>query len=177
MGLTFTIEMEPQAGATLSERTFELPQPKGLVRAVILGYYTQTTSHQGGTRSRMRSTSSSLSHVREPFIHLYSEDPHTILEVCGVKFELAWLKEMESLAGDLRWQWLAQRFAAFYAAKLDTTLFRVPEEVNTITAALNVDVSQGQAGQAHASASSSKDDAPVAMAASRLIVYSLVFGV
>ena len=143
-GLLFTIE---RGGDVM-----ELPQPKGLVRAVILGLYTQTTTHSDGASRRLRVSTQSKSHIREPFIHLYSEDPHTILEIRGTQFELAWLKDLESEISDTRWQKLAERFAAYYQTKFDDTLFRVPEEVNVITSALNVSESHGQASSGVASA-------------------------
>lgn len=168
-GLLFTIERGTEV--------MDLPQPKGLVKAVIVGYYTQTTTHSDGSRSRFRITTQSKSHVRDPFIHLYSEDPHTILEIRGPKFEIPWLQDLGPEMGDKRWLKLAERFASYYGAKLDTSLFRVPEEVDVITSALNVGSLHGQASTGVATASASSDDSPVAMAASRIIVYSLVFGV
>jgi hypothetical protein len=160
-GLVFSIETAPAPGE-LNAQFFDLPQPKGLVQAVILTAYTQTNI-TGVTRSE----------VREPVIHLYSEDPHTILEVRGPKFDWAGLKKLQGLLGDMRWIKMAELFAEFYKAKLDTTLFKTPAELTAITAALNVDAAHGMAGKGGAASS---DDSPVAMAASRIIVYSLVFG-
>lgn len=174
-GLVFTIETAPAPGE-VTVRTFELPQPKGLVRAVVLGYYTQTTTHRDGGRSKMAVTTTSRSQVQEPFIHVYSEDPHTILEIAGTRFEYAWLQTLGTLSGAARMQKLAEHLASYYGAVLDQTLFRTPEEVNAITAALNVDAATGRGGQGLATASSSTDDSPLAMAASRIIVYSLVYG-
>ena len=114
--------------------------------------------------------------MREPFIHLYSEDPHTILEVRGPKFQWADLQKLQGILGDPRWIKMAELFADFYKAKLDTTLFKTPEEVNAITAALNVDATHGISSKGATGGSSSSDDTPLAMAASRIIVYSLVFG-
>jgi hypothetical protein len=174
-GMVFTIETAPAPGEVVA-RTFELPQPKGLVRALVLGFYTQTTTHRDGSRSKFSAGSQSKTQVQEPFIHLYSEDPHTILEIRGPRFEYAWLKTLGTLSGNARMQKLAEHLAGFYQSILDTTLFRTPEEVNAITAALNVDAARGQAGAGVATASASSDDAPMAMAASRIIVYARVFG-
>ena len=161
MGLVFSIETAPAPGE-VNAQFFDLPQPKGLVQAVILAAYTQTNI-AGVSRSE----------VREPVIHLYSEDPHTILEVRGPKFDWADLKKLQGLLGDMRWIKMAELFAEYYKAKLDTTLFKTPAELTAVTAALNVDAAHGMAGKGGAASS---DDSPVAMAASRIIVYSLVFG-
>jgi len=161
MGLVFSIETAPAPGE-VNAQFFDLPQPKGLVQAVILAAYTQTNI-AGVSRSE----------VREPVIHLYSEDPHTILEVRGPKFDWAGLKKLQGLLGDMRWIKMAELFAEYYKAKLDTTLFKTPAELTAVTAALNVDAAHGMAGKGGAASS---DDSPVAMAASRIIVYSLVFG-
>jgi hypothetical protein len=174
-GLVFTIETAPAAGDP-SARFFELPQPKGIVRAVVLGFYTQTTTHTESSRSKYAVSSSSKSQVRAPFIHLYSEDPHTVLEVFGPKFELSWLQQMGTISGDLRFRQLAEKFAAYYGARLDMTIFQTPEEVISITAALNVDSAHGQGSAGLRTGTSSSDDSPLALAASRIIVYSLVFG-
>ena len=163
-GLVFSIETAPAPGE-VNAQFFDLPQPKGLVRAVLLGAYTQTSVH-GGTKA---SLGSSRSEVREPFLHLYSEDPHTILEIRGPKFEWEGLKKLQGLLGDQRWLRMGELFAEYYQAKLDATLFRSPGEVAAITAALNVDAGRSTSG-------ASSDDSPVVMAASRIIVYSLVFG-
>jgi hypothetical protein len=175
-GLVFTIETTPTGGDLGAERTFELPQPRGFVRAAILGYYTQTTTHRDGTRSKMGGSSGSQSKVEEPFIHLYSEDPHTILEVRGPKFEYAWLHTLGTLSGSSRMERLADHLGSLYGALVDKTLFRQPGEVSAITAALNVDLTRGQSSAGVATSAASADDTPVAMAASRIIVYSLVFG-
>jgi hypothetical protein len=74
------------------------------------------------------------------------------------------------------WLKMAELFAEFYKCKLDVTLFRTPEEVTAITAALNVDAAHGGGAAGARGGSSSSDDTPLAMAASRIIVYSLVFG-
>lgn len=174
-GLIFTIETAPAPGE-VTARTFELPQPKGLVRALVLGYYTQTTTHREGGRSKLDVAGVRRSQVQEPFIHLYSEDPHTILEITGARFEYAWLQTLGTLSGGARMQKLAEHLASYYGAVLDQTIFRTPEEVTAITAALNVEAATGRAGQGLATASSSTDDSPLAMAASRIIVYSLVYG-
>jgi len=168
-GLVFSIETAPAPGE-VNAQFFDLPQPKGLVQAVILGAYTQTSVRDAGAKG---ATGSSRSEVREPFIHLYSEDPHTILEIRGPKFEWAELKKLQGLLGDQRWVKMAELFAEYYKAKLDTTLFKTPAEVSAITAALNVDAAHGMMAKGGAASS---DDSPVAMAASRIIVYSLVFG-
>jgi len=175
-GLLFTIETAPAPGEHTA-RVTELPQPKGIVRAAVAGFYTQTTTYTDGSKSKLSVITSSKTHVRDPFIHLYSEDPHTILEIRGPRFECAWLPELGAELADARWLKLAERFASFYAVPLDTTLFRVPEEAGLITAALNVDASHGQASRGLAGGSASRDDAPVVMAASRIIVVSRVFGV
>lgn len=174
-GLNFTIETaatptDPEA------HLFDLPQPRGFVKAVVLGYYTQSTTRTESGRSKFTVTTSSTSQVRAPFVHLYSEDPHTVLEIHGPRFEFAWLKEMGTVSGDLRFKQLAEKLSFYYGAKLDETLYRTPEEVNAITAALNVDSAHGQASSGVASGASSSDDSPLALAASRIIVYSLVFG-
>jgi hypothetical protein len=172
-GLVFTIETAPAPGQVAAQ-IFDLPQPKGLVRAVVLGVYTETKTHID-TKSKYAS-GPSRSDVREPFIHLYSEDPHTILEVRGPKFQWAELQKLQGVLGDLRWIKMAELFAGFYEAKLDTTIFKTPEEVNAITAALNVDAAHGMSSKGATGGTSSSDDTPLAMAASRIIVYSLVFG-
>jgi len=175
MGLLFSIETAPAPGE-VNAQFFDLPQPKGFVRAVILGYYTETKTHSDTARSKYTVASSSKSEVREPFIHLYSEDPHTILEVRGAKFEWAALQSLKGVYGDHRWVQVAEIFAKYYNAKLDMTLFKTPEEQTAITAALNVDASHGIGGKGAAGGTASSDDTPIAMAASRIIVYSLVFG-
>jgi hypothetical protein len=172
LGLIFNIETAPAPGE-LTAQNFDLPQPKGLVRAVVLGCYTETKTH---VESKGKYSGSSKSDVREPFIHLYSEDPHTILEVRGPKFQWAELQKLQGILGDQRWIKMAELFAGFYNAKLDATLFKTPEEVNAITAALNVGVATGISSKGATGGSSSIDDTPLAMAASRIIVYSLVFG-
>jgi hypothetical protein len=174
-GLLFSIETAPAPGQ-VNAQFFDLPQPKGLVQAVILGAYTETKRHTDISRSKYTGGSSSKSEIREPFVHLYSEDPHTILEVRGPKFEWAGLQKLQGILGDLRWQKMAELFADYYKCKIDTTLFKTPEEVNLITAALNVDAAHGMGAAGARSGSSSSDDTPLAMAASRIIVYSLVFG-
>jgi hypothetical protein len=173
-GFVFTIETAPAPGE-IQVQSFELPQPKGLVRAVLLGYYTQTTTHSDGGKSKASTTSKSQ--VREPFVHLYSEDPHTILEIAGPRYVSPWHRDLAGIFGEMRWLQLAERFAAYYQAKLDTTLFKYPDEVGAVTAALNVDAAHGQASRGATGSSASSDDSPLAMAASRIIVYSLVFGV
>lgn len=173
-GLLFSIETAPVTGE-VNAQYFDLPQPKGLVKAVILGAYTETKTHTSlGTK--YGSSSSSKSEIREPFLHLYSEDPHTILEVRGPKFEWAALQKLAGLLGDARWLKMAELFAEYYRCKLDVTIFKTPEEVSAITAALNVDAVHGTSSSGGRGGSSSSDDTPLAMAASRIIVYSLVFG-
>jgi hypothetical protein len=169
MGLVFSIETAPAPGE-VQARVFDLPQPKGLVQAVILAAYTQTNVHGAGGKG----STASRTEVREPVLHLYSEDPHTILEVRGPKFDWAELKKLHGLLGDARWLKMAELFAEYYQAKLDATLFRTPAEVSAITAALNVDAAHGMMAGPGSAASS--DDSPVVMAASRIVVYSLVFG-
>jgi hypothetical protein len=172
-GLMFSIETAPSPGQ-VNAQFFDLPQPKGLVQAVILGSYTETKTHSDGNRGKL--SVSGKSEIREPFVHLYSEDPHTILEVRGPKFEWAPLQNLKGIFGDQRWLKVAELFAGYYKCKLDTTLFRMPEEVNSVTAALNVDATHGASASGARSGSQSSDDTPLAMAASRIIVYSLVFG-
>ena len=142
----------------------------------MLGYYTQITTRTDSSGSKFAIKTSSTSQVRSPFIHLYSEDPHTVLEIHGPRFEFAWLQQMATVSGDLRFKALAERLAAYYGAKLDETIFKTPEEVNTITSVLNVDSTHGQASSGATTGSSSSDDSPLALAASRIIVYSIVFG-
>ncbi|MBV8881916.1 MAG: hypothetical protein JO332_18300 [Planctomycetaceae bacterium] len=168
-GLLFSIETAPAPGQ-VNAQFLELPQPKGLVQAVILGAYTETKTHADRGGGKFSVSTSSKSEIREPFVHLYSEDPHTILEVRGPKFEWAGLQKLQGLLGDQRWLKMAELFADYYKCKLDVTLFKTPEEVTTITAALNVDAAHGMSG------AGASDDTPLAMAASRIIVYSLVFG-
>lgn len=172
-GLVFTIEAAPAPGQ-LQAQIFELPQPKGIVQAVLLGVYTETKTHIESTQRSY--LGSSKSDVREPFLHLYSEDPHTILEVRGPKFQWSELSKLQGLLGDQRWIKMAELFATFYKAKLDTTLFKSPAEVTAITAALNVDASHGISSKGATGGLASSDDTPIAMAASRIIVYSLVYG-
>jgi hypothetical protein len=174
-GLVFSIETAPAPGE-MNAQFSDLPQPKGIVKAVILGVYTETKTHSDATGRRFTVASSSRSEIREPFIHLYSEDPHTILEVRGPKFEWAELQKLHGLLGDQRWIRMAELFSDYYKAKLDTTMFKTPEEVNAITAALNVDATHGMSSKGATGGMSSSDDTPIAMAASRIIVYSLVFG-
>jgi hypothetical protein len=176
MGLVFSIETAPAPGE-VNAQFFDLPQPKGLVRAIVLGYYTETkTKSDTGGGSKFAVTTSSRSEVREPFIHLYSEDPHTILEVRGAKFEWAALQSLKGVYGDQRWVQVAEMFAKFYGAKVDLTLFKWPEETVAITAALNVDAAHGISSKGATGGTASSDDTPLVMAASRIIVYSLVFG-
>lgn len=172
--LMFTIETPPAPGE-IQAQISELPQPKGFVRAVIAGVTRQTSVHS--EHAKRSTTMSSLNEIREPFLHLYSEDPHTILEIKGPRFECAWLKELSGVFGDQRWLKLAERFATYYGAKLDTTLMGPPEEAAAITAMLNVDALKGSGGMGSATSSSSVDDTPIVMAASRIVVYSIVFGV
>lgn len=174
-GLLFSIETAPAPGQ-MNAQFFDLPQPKGLVRAVILGAYTETKTHTDVARGKFAVSSSSKSEIREPFVHLYSEDPHTILEVRGPKFEWAGLQKLQGILGDIRWFKMAELFADYYKCKLDVTLFKTPEEVNIITAALNVDAAHGASASGARGGSSTSDDTPLALAASRIIVYSLVFG-
>ncbi len=173
-GLLFTIETAPAPGE-VQARVMEYPQPKGFVRAVVLGCYTQTTRIASGAGSAQKVSTTSRSEIRAPFLHLYAEDPHTILEIHDPRFDFRWLKEI-GVYGDPRWIQLAERFGAYYGAPVDRTLFKVPEEVQIITNPLNVDAAAGGAGSGPAAAVASSDDAPLAMAASRIIVYAAVFG-
>ena len=175
MGLNFTIETAPTS-AEPTAHIFELPQPKGFVKAVILGYYTQSTTRTDAGGSKYAIKTTSTSQIRAPFVHLYSEDPHTVLEIFGQRFEFSWLQQMGTISGDLRFKALAEKLAAYYGAKLDMTMFQTPEEVNTITAVLNVESTHGQSSTGAKTGSASSDDSPLALAASRIIVYSLVFG-
>ncbi|HVR84405.1 MAG TPA: hypothetical protein VMU54_08850, partial [Planctomycetota bacterium] len=125
-GLLFSIETAPTAGQ-VSAQFFDLPQPRGLVQAVILGAYTETKTHTDVGRSKYSVSTSSKSEIREPFVHLYSEDPHTILEVRGPKFEWEGLKKLQGILGDLRWMKMAELFAEYYSCKLDVTLFKSPQ--------------------------------------------------
>jgi hypothetical protein len=174
-GLVFTIETAPTSAEPVAH-VFELPQPKGFVKAVVLGYYTQSTTHLDRGRSKFSLSTSNTTQIRAPFVHLYSEDPHTVLEIFGPKFEFSWFQTMGTLSGDHRFRDLADKLTSFYGAKLDTTLFKTPEEVNAITSALNVEATHGQGSSGIATGSSTSDDSPLALAASRIIVYSLVFG-
>jgi hypothetical protein len=174
-GLLFTIETAPPAGE-VNAQIFDLPQPRGLVRAVILGVTAETKTRQELSSSKFSVGSTSKSEVREPFLHLYSEDPHTVLEIRGPKFEWAALKGLQGVFGDPRWLKMAELFAEYYKARLDATLFKFPDEVNAITAALNVDAAHGMSAMGARGGTSSSDNTPLAMAASRIIVYSLVFG-
>ncbi len=172
-GLLFSIETAPAPGE-VNAQFFDLPQPKGLVRAVVLGAYAEVKTHTSA--GKYSTGSGSKSEVREPFLHLYSEDPHTILEIRGPKFEWAGLKSLQGIFGDPRWLKMAELFAGYYKARLDTTLFKFPDEVAAITAALNVDAAHGMGSTGSSGGTSSSDNTPLAMAASRIIVYSLVFG-
>src|SRR5258708_31401682 len=95
-GLLFSIETAPAPGQ-INAQFFDFPQPKGIVQAVILGAYTETKTHTDVGRSKFAVSSSSKSEIREPFVHLYSEDPHTILEVRGPKFEWAGLQKLQGI--------------------------------------------------------------------------------
>lgn len=174
-GLLFTIETAPAPGE-LQARVMEYPQPKGFVRLVVLGCYTTTSTLTAGVGRKTNVITSSKSDVRAPFIHLYAEDPHTILEIHDPRFDFPWLKQIQ-VYGDMRWMTLAERFRDYYKAKLDMSIFKVQEEVGIITNPLNVDPVTGQGGRGATSSSSSKDDAPLAMAASRVIAMASVFGV
>jgi len=174
-GLLFTIETAPAPGQ-MNAQIFDLPQPRGLVKAVILGFTAETKTRQEVAAGKFSVSSSSKSEVREHFLHLYSEDPHTVLEIRGPKFEWAGLKTLQGIFGDPRWLKMAELFAEYYKARLDATLFKFPDEVTAITAALNVDAAHGMSGTGARGGTSSSDNTPLAMAASRIIVYSLVFG-
>jgi hypothetical protein len=174
-GLLFTIETAPAPGE-IQARVLEYPQPRGFVRLVVLGCYTQTSVHTDTASRKNKVVTSSKSDVRAPFLHLYAEDPHTLLEIHDPRFDFAWLKQI-GIYGDLRWIQLAERFRDYYKAKLDVSLFKVPEEVGIITTPLNVDPLKGKGGSGLASSASSSDDAPLAMAASRVIAWTTVFGV
>jgi hypothetical protein len=174
-GLLFTIETAPAPGE-LQARVMEYPQPKGVVRAVVLGCYTQTTRLTSASGHKQQFSTTSRSDVRAPFIHLYADDPHSILEVHDPRFDFSWIKQI-GVYGDQRWVQLADRFAAFYGVKVDSSLFRVPEEVQIITTPLNVDPLTGGGGAGLRSSASSTDDAPLALAASRVIAVASVLGV
>ena len=89
-GLLFTIETAPAPGE-LQARVVEYPQPKGFVRALVLGCYTTTTMHVSGSAQKRGSSSTSKSDVRAPFLHLYADDPHTILDIHDPRFDFPWL--------------------------------------------------------------------------------------
>ena len=172
-GLLFTIETAPAPGE-IQARIMELPQPKGLVRGMVLGCYTQINVHvDGGARNKVSTTTKSA--LRAPFLHIYADDPHTILEIHDPRFDFPWLKQI-GVYGDLRWITLAERFAAYYQIKFDSTIFKTQEEVQVITTPLNVDPLKGKAGSGPSSSASSSDDAPLAMAASRVIACATIFG-
>jgi hypothetical protein len=155
----------------------DLPAPKGFVRAVVLGYYTQSTTRVSALGPKAyKQTVTSTSKVQNPFIHLYLEDVHTIVDIRGPRFEFGWLQNYATLSGDLRWTRLAEELAAYYGARLDTTLFRSPDEVVPITTALNVSSVSGVGGVGSASSASYSDDTPLVLAASRVIVQTTVYG-
>ncbi len=165
-GMTFSLDRLPD---------FDLP--KGAVRAVILGYYTESTRHTDNVGPRGFShTIASTTRVRNPFIHVYSDDVHTVLDIRGPKFEYAWLDGQGTLAAEQRWPKLAERLASYYGALLEATLFKYPDEVNAITAALNVSMETGQAASAVTGGHTLSDDTSVALAASRVIVQCRVYG-
>lgn len=165
-GMTFSLERLPD---------FELP--KGVARAVVLGYYTESTRHTDNVGPRgFRQTIASTSRVRNPFIHVYSDDVHTVLDIRGPKFEYAWLDGQGTLSSEQRWPKLAERLASYYGVLEDTTLFKFPDEVNAVTAALNVMADAGKAASVSMGGASLSDDTPVALAASRVIVQCRVYG-
>jgi hypothetical protein len=165
-GMTFSLEKLPD---------FELP--KGLARAVVLGYYTESTRHTSTVGPRGFSTTiSGTTRVRNPFIHVYSDDVHTVLDIRGPKFEYAWLDGQGLPSAELRWPKLAERLAAYYGAFLDTTLFKYPDEIGAITMALNVAAESGKQASASTGGDSLSDDTPLALAASRVIVQCRVYG-
>ncbi len=165
-GMKFSLERMPD---------FELP--RGSARAVILGYYTEATSRTDfvGPRGFVQKISSTT-HLRNPFIHIFSDDVHTVLDIRGPKFDCAWLGGMESLSAEQRWPALAAKFASYYGVLLDDTLFRHPDEINAITAALNVTVVAGRPGAMDMGGQTCSDDTAVALAASRVIVQCRVYG-
>jgi len=166
-GMTFSLERLPD---------FELA--KGAARAVVLGYYTEATRHTDNLGPRgLVQTIASTTRVRNPFIHVYSDDVDTILDIRGPKFECAWLEGEGALPSDQRWQKLAGRLSAYYDTFMDDTLFRYPDEVGAITAALNVSADSGRGFTASVGGQALVDDTPVALAASRVIVECLVYGI
>jgi len=173
-GLLFTIETAPAPGQ-LTAQIIDLPQPRGLVQAAILGFYTETKRHTDVGRSKFSVSSSSKSEIREPFVHLYSEDPHTILEVRGPKFEWAAsgkFREYWAISTGRGWRALfgllqvqAGRHALQDAGRSEHD-HRRPQRGR----------GPRHVGGGGRGGSSSSDDTPLALAASRIIVYSLVFG-
>lgn len=151
----------------------EYPQPKGIVRAVVLGSYSQTTIRQE-IRGRFAGQSTQKTVRREPFVHVYADDPHTVLEITGTGFTSAWVRDLGPATGDLYWQQLATKFAVIYGAAISTLLFRTPEEQDMITAPLNVTAVGGGIGPR--GKTGAVEDSPIAMAASRIVAYSIAFG-
>jgi len=150
---------------------------KGSARAVVLGYYTEATRRTDVVGPRgFSSTVSGTTRLRNPFIHVYSDDVDTILDIRGPKFSYAWLDQQPTLAAEQRWPRLAEHLASYYGVLLDTTLFRSPDEVNPITAALTVAMDSGPAASGLGGGHSLTDDTPVVLAASRVIVQCRVYG-
>lgn len=165
-GMTFTLDRLPD---------FNLL--KGAARAVVLGYYTEATRRTDTVGPRgFSSTVSGTTRLRNPFIHVYSDDVDTILDIRGPKFAYEWLDHQPTLAAEQRWPRLAERLASYYGVLLDTTLFKSPDEVEPITAALNVTMNAGQSVSGLAGGESLTDDTPVVLAASRVIVQCRVYG-
>jgi hypothetical protein len=173
-----TRAVETPQGMTFSlERLPDFDLPRGIARAVVLGYYTESTRHTSNVGPRgFSSTISGITRVRNPFIHVYSDDVHTVLDIRGPKFEYAWMEGQNTLSSEQRWPKLAERLAAYYGALLDTPLFKYPDEVGAITAALNVAMDSGQAASSATGGNTLSDDTLVALAASRVIVQCRVYG-
>jgi hypothetical protein len=159
------------------ERLPDFDLPRGLARAVVLGYYTESKRHTDNVGKRIfAQTLSGTTRIRNPFIHIYSDDVHTVLDIRGPKFEYAWLDGQGLPSAEQRWPKLAERLAAYYGAFLDTTLFKYPDEVGAITMALNVTMDSGQQASAVTGGDTLSDDTPMALAASRVIVQCRVYG-
>jgi hypothetical protein len=72
-GLLFSIETAPAPGQ-VNAQFFDLPQPRGIVQAVVLGVYTETKTHSTGRQSRF-SVASSISIPKIPTQSWRSGDP------------------------------------------------------------------------------------------------------
>lgn len=165
-GMIFTLDRLPE---------FHLL--KGAARAVVLGYYTEATRRTDTVGPRDFSHMvSAVSRLRNPFIHVYSDDVHTILDIRGPRFAYEWLDRQPTLSAEQRWPRLAERLASYFGVLLDTTLFKFPDEVEPITAALNVMMDTGPAGSGLTGGQSLTDDTPLVLTASRVIVQCRVYG-